>query len=634
MGLIAGVGDFGLTELRETTVEKAADVNSDKILVVTKTSEATSSATTATAAATTATTKASQASTASTTASTAASTATTKAAQTATDSATASSAATIASQKATQASVDAATASTAAALVVQNAEIASAAAIVAQNIADSIGDKMQFIQSVNSLKLYLSADQVVFDGSVWEKKSGDKQSNGGDFAGTIVRVSSSAYWERLFDNYISVKWFGAKGDSITDDTIAIQKALDLPFVCTIFFPPGTYKVSSQLESCLYLNTNKSLIGDAIKSIIRADNCSNNTAILKICISENLGNTDVRNLSIADLTMFHNNGGKDCILIKDSFPMLNCNFENISLSTTTGYSISVKQEGFAFNTIRNCTIQEGIFLDGVADGNKILDSTIYGNKVGILLDIVDGSFLTLIKGNTIVNRDGAITVKNGSQIKIENNQFEFALSNSGSSTSTYKHTIWIKGETRQSYGVDIIANNFGGGTNLDNSVVIDNATDTHISRNRFNIVNNNDILLLSNSQYNYCHFDNCTTGGTRRNDKFRLIITDTGKGNFGVLKATTNTSAGGYSAGTTFYKDPSTEEVVLGESVGGATAVGTIIITMPVGFKPKDFYILPCSAYNGVCTVVTNPTSGDIALQTASASNSNVGGNIRFTAKRD
>jgi len=60
------------------------------------------------------------------------------------------------------------------------------------------------------------------------------------------------------DEYVSVKDFGATGDSITDDTQAIQRALDRAFATnqrtlsaghhrTINFPAGEYKISSTLK---------------------------------------------------------------------------------------------------------------------------------------------------------------------------------------------------------------------------------------------------------------------------------------------------------------------------------------------------------------------------------------------------
>jgi len=60
-------------------------------------------------------------------------------------------------------------------------------------------------------------------------------------------------WERLINTkQYNVKWFGAKGDGITDDTIAIQKAIDIGGKNTIiFFPKGDYYITGQLYPKAY-----------------------------------------------------------------------------------------------------------------------------------------------------------------------------------------------------------------------------------------------------------------------------------------------------------------------------------------------------------------------------------------------
>ena len=50
---------------------------------------------------------------------------------------------------------------------------------------------------------------------------------------------------------VSVKDFGATGNGTTDDTVAIQAAIDTGAAC-VFFPKGTYKVTSQLQLRSYL----------------------------------------------------------------------------------------------------------------------------------------------------------------------------------------------------------------------------------------------------------------------------------------------------------------------------------------------------------------------------------------------
>ena len=65
---------------------------------------------------------------------------------------------------------------------------------------------------------------------------------------------------RIKRDYFSVKDFGAKGDGIADDTIAIQKAIDKTFESgggTVFFPKGLYLITKSL----YLRKNVSIKGD-------------------------------------------------------------------------------------------------------------------------------------------------------------------------------------------------------------------------------------------------------------------------------------------------------------------------------------------------------------------------------------
>jgi hypothetical protein len=98
------------------------------------------------------------------------------------------------------------------------------------------------------------------------------------------------------DDFLNVKDYGAKGDGITDDTDAIQRAIEdrwtsrsdvpdrrLMSMVNIFFPAGTYKISSSIK--LYPLT--SLIGEGsnrtvIKMVQSADPCILRTA-------DNLGN---------------------------------------------------------------------------------------------------------------------------------------------------------------------------------------------------------------------------------------------------------------------------------------------------------------------------------------------------------
>jgi len=52
-------------------------------------------------------------------------------------------------------------------------------------------------------------------------------------------------WVREYSGAINVEWFGAVGDGTTDDTVALQAAVDLGQ--SIFATSGTYKITSQID---------------------------------------------------------------------------------------------------------------------------------------------------------------------------------------------------------------------------------------------------------------------------------------------------------------------------------------------------------------------------------------------------
>lgn len=89
---------------------------------------------------------------------------------------------------------------------------------------------------------------------------------------------------------VSVREFGALGDGVTDDTTAIQNALNSS-AGSIYFPTGTYKITGL---CLTLSSAKTLYGDGTyESIFNATGCTNNA----LTISTGLSGVDLNNFAI-------------------------------------------------------------------------------------------------------------------------------------------------------------------------------------------------------------------------------------------------------------------------------------------------------------------------------------------------
>jgi hypothetical protein len=71
-------------------------------------------------------------------------------------------------------------------------------------------------------------------------------SNGGT---TLAPNAGGGRWKRAYSGPVNVKWFGAKGDGVTDDTAAIQAALNFVYTTgggIVFFPLGQYGTTAPL----------------------------------------------------------------------------------------------------------------------------------------------------------------------------------------------------------------------------------------------------------------------------------------------------------------------------------------------------------------------------------------------------
>jgi hypothetical protein len=69
----------------------------------------------------------------------------------------------------------------------------------------------------------------------------DSDTTSADNGGTIIVAVNGKRWKRAYSGAVSVQWFGAKGDGVTDDTAAIQAAFNAG--TNISIPPVTYLIN-------------------------------------------------------------------------------------------------------------------------------------------------------------------------------------------------------------------------------------------------------------------------------------------------------------------------------------------------------------------------------------------------------
>lgn len=93
---------------------------------------------------------------------------------------------------------------------------------------------------VNSLE---EVEAYPYDGYFWVKGYGNPGNAGEDISNRLVGGRTLA---QHFGDVISVKDFGAKGDGVTDDTEAIQKAIAAVQAGRLRFPRGVYLIASPI----------------------------------------------------------------------------------------------------------------------------------------------------------------------------------------------------------------------------------------------------------------------------------------------------------------------------------------------------------------------------------------------------
>lgn len=214
------------------------------------------------------------------------------------------------------------------------------------------------------------------------------------------------------DRAVNVKWFGAKGDGVTDDTAAIQAAIDAANTArggVVFFPHGIYKITSSIV----INTAKIiLIGSGYT--VNSDTASRAaTVILKS------GNFDGIVLAVAGAGVSNlqvdgdiGNGG-DGIVIKqgrifiDNVAVTNQGNDGIRVGDDAGASCNLWR---MHNIICISNRRHGVY---VHDG---LNPTLPDTNAGLLVGLdsrsnggdglcIEGSIDNLILGATCQQNTG-------------------------------------------------------------------------------------------------------------------------------------------------------------------------------------------------------------------------------------
>jgi hypothetical protein len=248
---------------------------------------------------------------------------------------------------------------------------------------------------------------------------------------------------------INVKDFGAVGDGVADDTLAIQNALNSPST-SVYFPDGTYRISNDgitsTPAIISSVANRRIFGEGIitatSQVKRALGIAGNNTTVSLNIDGSL------NIGTA-------------IYVTAQNPVITgCRIENLDGKTTwQGVAVHLKFDGLNSNAIvSNNTIRN---LQGIGDGTG-------GNGIGMQRAV-------LVESNQNCSKQILITGNNIDTVEGEEGDCIVVISSNGAGTyydlpvviSNNTINLWTRRAVKvQANGVTISNNYFTNDRNVD------------------------------------------------------------------------------------------------------------------------------------------------------------------------
>lgn len=225
----------------------------------------------------------------------------------------------------------------------------------------------------------------------------------------MTELSRPRQIANLAKEIVSVKDFGAKGDGVTDDTSAIQAAIDTG-ASSVFIPAGTYN-----HTGLTLVEDQIIFGEGAGSVLH--NTSTGVSLAGVGSTSNYWNGTV----LRDFKVTGTASASHGIRMVDA--TRNNMIERVYVSGHGGDGI--KLEGCVSLTVDNCDVRDnsgiGILLTEASDAiycsaNTISNNHVTGNDGGgiKLLALTSGSgiFANQILNNTVESNNVAATSGSG------------------------------------------------------------------------------------------------------------------------------------------------------------------------------------------------------------------------------
>jgi len=445
--------------------------------------------------------------------------------------------------------------------------------------------------------------------------------------------------EAKLAQYVSVKDFGAVGDGLTDDTAAIQAAINAlsPLGGTLWFPKGAYIVSDANadNACLVVTAPIQFLGAGAFYTSIQPAASVAATVNTILVNPNVNYDQTlmsfRNLSLGNL----NNGtragnhGIFCITLNAGQNLPKFTVENCAIQQGAGAAIYHLNDpvdnangGMYAAYINNNTLKGGIRLENSGDSIVISNNVLSGTGTGVFAALITGASLLTIIDNNITTTLSAIIIFGGMRVHILRNNIEHYTV--GSSNSAVIDIQALAGTYVAGVFQQNLVSAFGA-TDATRLVRIRNARGTLFQDNTFLTG-----ILGVTAIYIEADCRDLRVGSNTYNAAVDTKVTDLGIGTMGVVKTVTLQSGWVDSAASlapTFYKDLSGVVHINGAIKDGTAVFGTPLFTLPEGFIPDADIYSTSFANNG-----TNNVPGYIGINDVGLVYFGQGGNTIMTTQ--
>jgi len=303
---------------------------------------------------------------------------------------------------------------------------------------DTIGDLIGLDEATTTEELEVYGYHEKGDNSgglfIWDSTASKADANGGTIVDPTVSLANqgtgvgTGCWIRQYSGAVNVKWFGAKGDELNDDTASIQKTLDSN--------PEEYITSDKYKTYRITDTlhiTSGVLLDLNMATISLDDSSGIKDALKIGDGiTQLGGVIIRSVILSRVQI-----ATAGYAINTDFTGV-CEISNCRIYGNNKFYNGIKILRGTINSILNNYIDNcinyGIYLEGTGlGGNKTIDIKIINNRIegGVsalnAYDFVEGLF---VRNNIFFNfTDAIVTIAPSSDanglvsFKFQENDFD-------------------------------------------------------------------------------------------------------------------------------------------------------------------------------------------------------------------